>query len=142
MSLPDELAQEQCSDCHAVDQPTQASQKAPSLTAIANMRSTTSMSLHVFLQTPHYKMPNYRLTSQEIDDVVAYILSLHGHGTQESGATRWYAGSGNRPYRSAVGGQKMAEFRVHRSDCERMLHLRARTFAPNTRQRPTEAAKV
>lgn len=81
------LAQEQCSDCHAVDQPTQASQKAPSLTAIANMRSTTSMSLHVFLQTPHYKMPNYRLTSQEIDDVVAYILSLHGHGTQESGAT-------------------------------------------------------
>jgi mono/diheme cytochrome c family protein len=79
------LVQEQCIDCHPVDRPTQASQKASSLAAIANMRSTTSISLHVFLQTPHYKMPNYRLTSQEIDDVVAYILSLHSHGTQESG---------------------------------------------------------
>jgi mono/diheme cytochrome c family protein len=34
------------------------------------------MSLHAFLLTPHANMPNYRLTSEEIDDVVAYILSL------------------------------------------------------------------
>jgi len=42
-------------------------------------------------------------------------------------------GFGNRPYRSAVEGPKMAEFRVLRSNFERMLHLRARTFAPLTR---------
>src|SRR4051794_4826811 len=41
-------------------------------------------------------------------------------------------GFGARPYRSAVGYQKMAEFHAPRSDCERMLHLRARTFAPLT----------
>ena len=28
------------------------------------------------LLTPHANMPNYRLTSEEIDDIVAYILSL------------------------------------------------------------------
>src|SRR3954451_22516014 len=39
---------------------------------------------------------------------------------------------GDRPRRSAVGRQKMAEFRALRSDFERMLHLRARTFAPLT----------
>jgi hypothetical protein len=41
-------------------------------------------------------------------------------------------GFGDRPYRSAVGRQKMAEFRAIRSDSERMLHVRARTFAPLT----------
>jgi len=41
-------------------------------------------------------------------------------------------GFGNRPYRSAVEGPKMAEFRASHSDFERMLHLRARTFAPVT----------
>src|SRR6476659_8844823 len=39
---------------------------------------------------------------------------------------------GDRPYRSAFGYQKTAEFRALRSDGERMLHLRARTFAPIT----------
>jgi mono/diheme cytochrome c family protein len=68
-----------CSTCHAVDRPQNASQQAPSFTAIAQMPSTTSLSLHVFLVTPHGNMPNYRLTSKEVDDVVSYILSLRGH---------------------------------------------------------------
>jgi hypothetical protein len=38
-------------------------------------------------------------------------------------------GFGDRSYRSAAGRQKMAEFHDFRSDFERMLHLRARTFA-------------
>jgi hypothetical protein len=41
-------------------------------------------------------------------------------------------GFGDHPYRSTVGRQKVAEFRAPRSDFERMLHLRARTFAPFT----------
>src|SRR6476620_2617452 len=39
---------------------------------------------------------------------------------------------GDRPYRSAIGRQKLAESRARCSDFERMLHLRARTFAPIT----------
>jgi hypothetical protein len=41
-------------------------------------------------------------------------------------------GFGARQHRSAVGCQKMAESRAPRSDCERMLHLRAHTFASVT----------
>jgi hypothetical protein len=38
------------------------------------------MSLHAFLITPHANMPDYRLTPQQIDDVVTYILSLRPRG--------------------------------------------------------------
>ena len=39
------------------------------------MPSTTSMSLRVFLQSPHANMPDYRLTRDQLDDVVAYLLA-------------------------------------------------------------------
>ena len=42
------------------------------------MPSTTEMALRVFLQTPHARMPDYRLSTAELDGVVAYILSLKG----------------------------------------------------------------
>jgi len=72
-----DLVTARCRTCHAVDGPPPASrQQAPSLVAVAQMPSTTSLSLHAFLLTPHPRMPNYRLTPQEIDEVVAYILSL------------------------------------------------------------------
>ena len=40
------------------------------------MKSTTRLSLRVFLQTPHDRMPNLQLNRDEIDNVSAYILSL------------------------------------------------------------------
>lgn len=70
------LVETQCGACHDGKGPRSTSQQGPSLRAVAAMPSTTSMSLHAFLLTPHANMPNYRLTSEEIDDVVAYILSL------------------------------------------------------------------
>jgi mono/diheme cytochrome c family protein len=71
------LAQRWCSDCHAVGaQETETHGEAPSFVSIADMSSTTSLSLHAFLQTPHERMPNLQLTQTEIDGVVAYILSL------------------------------------------------------------------
>ncbi len=73
-----QIVQASCSTCHEERRPLSAPQKGPSLQAIAAMPSTTSMSLHVFLLTPHANMPNYRLSPQEIDDVAAYILSLRG----------------------------------------------------------------
>jgi mono/diheme cytochrome c family protein len=48
----------------------------PGFAAIAAMKSTTELSLQAFLQTPHDHMPDWRLSRQQIDDVVAYIMSL------------------------------------------------------------------
>jgi mono/diheme cytochrome c family protein len=72
------LATTWCANCHqvAAGGPGSANDAAPSFPAVAGMVSTTSMSLRVFLQTPHGNMPDYRLTREQIDDVVAYILSL------------------------------------------------------------------
>jgi mono/diheme cytochrome c family protein len=74
------LAENWCSSCHVVG-PTQArgtSTGAPSFAAVADMSSTTAMSLRVFLATPHWRMPDLHLTRDQIDDVAAYILSLRG----------------------------------------------------------------
>jgi mono/diheme cytochrome c family protein len=70
------LVETQCRACHDGEGSLSTPHQGPSLRAVAAMPSTTSMSLHAFLLTPHAKMPDYRLTSEEIDDVVAYILSL------------------------------------------------------------------
>ena len=51
----------------------------PSFRAIAAMPSTTALSLRVFLQTPHGRMPDFALSRNETDDVIAYILSLRGN---------------------------------------------------------------
>lgn len=71
------LAQTWCSNCHVVDaNPVQARDSVPSFPAIAAMPSTTALSLQAFLQTPHGKMPNFQLGRTQIDDLVAYILTL------------------------------------------------------------------
>ncbi len=75
-----QLAERWCSSCHVIG-PTQesgSSNGAPTFAAIARMKSTTSLALHAFLQTPHGRMPDLHLTRDEIDDVSAYILSLRG----------------------------------------------------------------
>jgi mono/diheme cytochrome c family protein len=70
------LAESQCSGCHAVDGAARPAMQAPGFAAIAGMPSTTSLSLRVFLVSPHPSMPNYRLSNEEVDDVVAWIISL------------------------------------------------------------------
>ena len=66
-----------CTSCHTVS-PRQSppARVAPSFQAIADMHSTTQMSLHAFLSTPHPKMPNFIVPPKDADDVIAYILSL------------------------------------------------------------------
>ena len=67
-----------CSNCHVIGpmQERGTSYGAPTFESIARMTSITPMALHVFLQTPHSRMPDLRLSRKEIDDIVAYILSL------------------------------------------------------------------
>ena len=76
VSAGQKLVQADCSSCHDGKGSVPTRQQGPSLRAVAAMPSTTSISLHAFLLTPHANMPDYHLTPREIDDVVAYILSL------------------------------------------------------------------
>lgn len=73
------IAKTWCVGCHTIDgvsPPFGRSDAIPSFSAVANMPSTTSASLRVFLSTPHARMPDYDLTQREIADVSEYILSL------------------------------------------------------------------
>jgi mono/diheme cytochrome c family protein len=74
------VAESWCANCHVTGPGARGpvGDAAPPFQAIARMPSTTEMSLRVFLQTPHARMPDYRLSQAELDGVVAYILSLKG----------------------------------------------------------------
>jgi mono/diheme cytochrome c family protein len=72
------LAEMWCSNCHVIG-PNAAgpgSDAVPTFPGIARMPSTTAMSLRAFLQTPHARMPDIQMSREQIDDVIAYILSL------------------------------------------------------------------
>lgn len=78
-----QLARTWCSGCHLIDSTGgatggQARDAAPSFPAVARQSSTTALALHAFLQTPHQRMPDWQLTRGQIDDLIAYILSLKG----------------------------------------------------------------
>ena len=73
------LAEAWCSECHAITvyalgEP----RRGPEFAEVANRAKTTALSLNVFLRSNHDNMPNFILTRDEADDIVAYILSLKG----------------------------------------------------------------
>ncbi|WOJ90227.1 cytochrome c [Methylocapsa polymorpha] len=71
------IAETWCAACHQIDsQGSGANRDAPSFPQVANLPSTTALALNVFLRSSHDNMPNFQLTRQEADDVIAYILSL------------------------------------------------------------------
>jgi len=87
------LAERWCVDCHdmapgkrkpwAVRVPPSADREpgvveVPTFQAVADDPAATEAALRAFLRTPHAAMPDLRLTSDQTDDVVAYILSLKG----------------------------------------------------------------
>jgi mono/diheme cytochrome c family protein len=63
-----------CVPCHQVDETRRDG--APSFVDIANMPSTTALSLKVFLRSSHKEMPNLIIPNSETDDLIAYILGL------------------------------------------------------------------
>lgn len=69
------LADVWCRECHNMSSMFRGGD-APHFAAVANMPSTTELSLRVFLQTSHKTMPNIILKRDDMDDIVAYILSL------------------------------------------------------------------
>jgi len=63
-----------CTPCHQIGET--RSDGPPSFVDIANMPSTTALSLKVFLQSNHKAMPNLIISNSETDDLIAYILNL------------------------------------------------------------------
>lgn len=74
------LAVRICHDCHVVapnmEKPYNAAFGAPSFLNLADDAAVTEFRLRRFLSTPHFRMPNIKLSEKETDDVIAYILSL------------------------------------------------------------------
>jgi len=72
------LAQQVCSECHAVGTGSERSPNtlAPRFEAVAATPGMTATALNVFLHTSHRVMPNLILTTDQANGVIAYILSL------------------------------------------------------------------
>ena len=71
------LAEKWCAQCHGV----RADRLGPNLSAptfpkLAAEPSITEYSLRALLRAPHETMPQITLTSDEMEDIVGYILSL------------------------------------------------------------------
>jgi len=71
------LAEQWCARCHAIA-PGRTSPEAgiPSFMHMAADPENTRTALRQFITIPHFEMPPQSLTTAEIDDVIAYILSL------------------------------------------------------------------
>ena len=72
------MAQQVCSECHAVQRGEVPSpnSRAPTFTELATAPGMTNTALSVALTTPHAGMPMFTFTAEERQDVIAYILSL------------------------------------------------------------------
>ena len=77
------LAREVCSACHAI----QAQQlqsphaRAPTFLALATTPGMTATALTVALTTPHAGMPMFRLSTDQRESIIAYILGLKQAGS-------------------------------------------------------------
>jgi mono/diheme cytochrome c family protein len=71
------LAEKWCAECHVPGSPSKGRLGiAPNFRAVANDPATTERSVRVFLRSPHPTMLDISLTREQIDDIVAYILSF------------------------------------------------------------------
>lgn len=70
-----QLAFQWCAACHDVAGKT-TSDAAPGFRSLAGDPNRNRNSLRLFLVNPHPPMPELTLSGLEIDDLIAYILSL------------------------------------------------------------------
>ena len=72
-----QLAMRLCSSCHRVLPMTLADTgDPPSFQSIADLPSTTGVSLNAFLHSNHRNMPDFIISGALSNDLIAYILSL------------------------------------------------------------------
>ncbi len=72
------IAESTCARCHAVTPTGRFSPmgQAPTFRVVADDAATTPLRLRVFLTNPHAAMPDFQFARDELEDVIAYILSL------------------------------------------------------------------
>jgi mono/diheme cytochrome c family protein len=72
------IADDVCSGCHAIrkGQFLSPDSMAPTFVRIATTSGMTGIALNVALMTPHGGMPMFRLSTEQKEDLIAYILSL------------------------------------------------------------------
>ena len=73
-------AKKACAECHTVEGEGSVSPniKAPNFKAVADSPGMTARALVVWLQSSHHAtMPNLIIAPDDLDNVVAYIMSLH-----------------------------------------------------------------
>ena len=77
------LARQVCTECHAVQaqQLTSPNPRAPTFPQLATTPEMTETTLTVALTTPHVGMPMFRLSSEQREDIIAYILGLRLSGS-------------------------------------------------------------
>jgi cytochrome c len=73
-----EVARAWCANCHVVEREQDRAivGPAPTFHAIANRPTTTADGLRAFLATQHGLMPNLSLSNTNIENTLAYILTL------------------------------------------------------------------
>lgn len=72
------LVEAWCKECHSIDGSAVRTghNNAPDLRKVANMPSTTALSLRVFLNSSHINMPNVIIQPSDADEIIHYILGL------------------------------------------------------------------
>jgi mono/diheme cytochrome c family protein len=71
-----ELALSWCTSCHVVDHEGHGADAGPALPALLGDGQRTPDELRGWLAAPHPPMPDFDMTRQEIEDIVAYLESL------------------------------------------------------------------
>jgi cytochrome c len=71
-----ELAQRWCTSCHTIGTAGDTKDAAPAFSVIAKRHGADDRWLRSWLTAPHLPMPDFNLSRQEIDDLVAYLASL------------------------------------------------------------------
>ena len=71
-------AKKVCAECHSVERGEKESPylDLPTFQAVADSPGITERALAVWLQNPHPNMPNFILPQADMDNVIAYIMSL------------------------------------------------------------------
>jgi len=74
----EKIAAKWCATCHQIAPGTLRFDKSrpASFQEIADTPGLGEMALKVFFQTPHKKMPNFSITGDVRDDLIAYITGL------------------------------------------------------------------
>ncbi len=82
-----EIAQRVCAGCHQMSSRVGGEYEGkyvPSFPEVARLPGRTADQLRAFILAPHRPMPGLPLTVREVEDIVAFIRSLHMAGQQNA----------------------------------------------------------